>query len=346
MPQAPLMGLNPLTDLDVETLILTGLEALEENGITSFHGEYDFKSLRYPDDIEHFFMQGHYINLYINVQRSSRYYTGGSTNAETGQQTPASYNYPIQNQTTFGIPNPLLPTSQQYNTTNYDYFGRAIEASGNLGSMASTYSTQRITQAISLYIPDTMSFSSQLGWEASSLQEMGGRLLQGIAGGLDTLMKGNPFSALMHKGGKLYDIGRDVGGAFGYAINPQLLVLFRGIGLRTFTYDFFFTPKNEREAESIRNIVRAIRFHAHPEASEFYGLYYIAPSTFDIDFMHRGRRNTKIHQVKTCVLTNYTVDYAPFGWSTFVDGMPIQTRLTLTFQEIEALTKQDVAQGY
>ncbi len=331
MPQAPLMALNPLTDLDVETLILTGLEALEENGITNFHGEYDFKSLRYPDDIEHFFMQGHYINLYINVQRSSKYYNG--TNYVYNTIEDSGYGFPITKK-------------NEYKATNYDYFGRAIEGSGNLGSMASTYSTQRITQAISLYIPDTMAFSSQLGWEASSLQEMGGKLLSGIAGGLDMLMKGNPFSALMHKGGKLYDLGRDVGGAFGYAINPQLLVLFRGIGLRTFTYDFFFTPKNEREAESIRNIIRAIRFHAHPEASEFYGLYYIAPSTFDIDFMHRGRRNTNVHQVKTCVLTNYTVDYAPFGWATFVDGMPVQTRLTLTFQEIEALTKQDVAQGY
>jgi hypothetical protein len=123
-------------------------------------------------------------------------------------------------------------------------------------------------------------------------------------------------------------------------------VLFRHIGLRSFTYDFFFTPKSQREAQSIRNIIRAIRHHAHPEAATSMGLYYIAPSTFDIDFMHRGRQNNNIHKVKTCVLTNYTVDYAPYGWSTHVDGMPVQTRLTLTFQEVESVTRQDVIEGY
>lgn len=333
MPQAPLMGLNPLADLDIETAILTGLEALEENGITSFHGAYKFNSLKYPDDIEHFFMHGHYINLYINVQTSSKFYNG------------SSYTYQTKNETTFGIP------VESYKTTNYDainndYFGRAIGGNSSIGGAINSYSTQRITQAISLYIPDTMSFSSQLGWEASSLQEIGGKLLSGIAGGIDSIMSKNYFNSLKHKGGKLFDIARDVGGAFGYAFNPQLLVLFRHIGLRTFTYDFFFTPKSEREAESIRNIIRVIRHHAHPEAATSMGLYYTAPSTFDIDFMHRGRRNTNIHQVKTCVLTNYTVDYAPYGWSTHVDGMPVQTRLTLTFQEVESVTRQDVIAGY
>lgn len=337
MPQAPFMGLNPLADLDVETLILTGLEALEENGITSFHNNYQFKSLKYPDDIEHFFMHGHYLNLYINVQRGSKFYKEATNDA------PAGYTYNVEDNPTYGN---STTTSTNFNTIDTQYNGRPIPNSGSIGGQISSLSTQRITQAISLYIPDTMSFSSQIGWESSSLQEMGGKLLSGIAGGLDSIMGKNFMSSLKHKGAKVYDIGRDGAALFGYALNPQLLVLFRNIGLRTFTYDFFFTPKSEREAESIRNIIRVIRHHAHPEAAELAGLYYIAPSTFDIDFMHRGERNTNIHQVKTCVLVNYTVDYAPYGWSTHVDGMPIQTRLTLTFQEVESITRQDVIKGY
>ena len=62
--------------------------------------------------------------------------------------------------------------------------------------------------------------------------------------------------------------------------------------------------------------------------------------------MHRGDRNTNIHQVSTCVLTGYDVDYAPMGWSTHVDGMPIQTRMSLHFTETQVITKQDIEDGF
>lgn len=50
----------------------------------------------------------------------------------------------------------------------------------------------------------------------------------------------------------------------------------------------------------------------------------------------------KVFTVKDCVLSNVNVDYAPNGWASYADGYPVQTRLTLQFQEMEMLTKKDV----
>ena len=47
----------------------------------------------------------------------------------------------------------------------------------------------------------------------------------------------------------------------------------------------------------------------------------------------------KIFEVGDCVLRNVNVDYAPNGWAAYNDGYPIQTRLTLQFQEMDIVTK-------
>ena len=190
--------------------------------------------------------------------------------------------------------------------------------------------------------------------------ELGQKLAKSIAGGggskaaADGVGQGGRLNSLRNVAGMLTgstagniaDMGADVAGAFGFAINPQLLVLFRGIDFRSFQYEFYFTPKNQKEAQAVRDIVKTFRFHAHPELMLGQGVFYIAPSTFDIEFMHKGALNENIHKVKTCVLKNYNVDYAPFGWATYTDGMPVQTRLTLQFQEVEIITKEQIEKGY
>ena len=62
--------------------------------------------------------------------------------------------------------------------------------------------------------------------------------------------------------------------------------------------------------------------------------------------MYKGKRNENIFQINTCVLTKLSVDYAPAGWSTYTDGMPVQTTLSMQFKEMEILTKEKVNQGY
>ena len=140
--------------------------------------------------------------------------------------------------------------------------------------------------------------------------------------------------------------GDAVIGMAGMAVNPQIFVLFRGIDLRRFQFDFIFTPKSPQEAKNVRNIIKAFRFHAAPEIRSDFSRYYVAPSTFNIEFMYKDKINQNIFQMTTCVLNRLSVDYAPYGWATFNDGMPVQTILSMSFQETEIITKSKVNEGY
>lgn len=306
---------------------------------------YSFDSLKYPEDIAGSSATGHYVNFFINATKASKYLSQGTY---TYSDPDGSYTYSTTSATS---PGGLDPGS----TWSEDQIMMPQEASQT-----------RISQAISLYIPDSMNYSQGIEWESASLLEAGASLVQSL-GGLAGAIRGK--SGKQKKGGGnvsntiksvsstdgdaiqnairgMIPAGKIASGYAGMAMNPQLLVLFRGIGFRSFQYDFYFTPRNAGEAAAVRKIIRAFRFHAHPELSAGYGVFYITPSTFDIEFMHKGALNKNIHKVKTCALIRYDVDYAPFGWSTYTDGMPVQTRLSLQFQELQIVTKEDIERGF
>lgn len=138
--------------------------------------------------------------------------------------------------------------------------------------------------------------------------------------------------------------------ALGQAFNPQLQVLFTSVGFRSFQFDFVLTPYNQKEADTIWSIVRTFKYRAAPEIvpnSIFsQGLFQKVPDQFNIEFLYNGAPNDKIHKIGVCVLTNIAVDYAPMGWATFGDGTPVQTKLTLQFQEIEIVDKTKIDKGY
>jgi hypothetical protein len=148
-------------------------------------------------------------------------------------------------------------------------------------------------------------------------------------------------------------------GIGGLAVNPQIFCLFRGVDLRTFQFDFIFSPKSKAEAANVRQIIKAFRFHAAPEIDAYSGRYFIPPSIFNIEYMYApigandnpnnvntGKPNENIFRMMTLVLQKLAVDYAPFGWSTYNDGMPVQTHLSMVFKETEILTKAKVNRNF
>jgi hypothetical protein len=138
--------------------------------------------------------------------------------------------------------------------------------------------------------------------------------------------------------------------AIGQAFNPQLQVLFTSIGFRTFQFDFTLTPYSQEEAVAIYNIVKTFKYRAAPEIVSngvmTQGIYQKIPDRFNITFYSNGKENTKINKIAQCVLTNINVDYAPISWATFGDGSPVQTKLTLQFQEIELIDKNKITAGF
>lgn len=237
---------------------------------------------------------------------------------------------------------------------------------------------------INLYMPDTVSMNQHASYKDLSMTEALGKaggayeglneagaikdsfssLYNGLAnaGSMDdalkTMQKNNDApigieaaANVLGKAGVVKN-GADVGAYWlkqgGFALNPQFEVVFTAMDLRTFQFDFTFTPKSAAEAATIREIIKLFRKHAAPNMYEKgAGRYFDVPATFQIEYMHLSKRNENLHKFAPCALQSIVVDYAPeVGWVTFNDGMPVKTRLTLMFKETEILTRQKIEEGY
>lgn len=210
---------------------------------------------------------------------------------------------------------------------------------------------------ISLYMPDSMQFKDNQDFAAVSVTEA-----LGSAGN---------FSQAKAAAGEIAGLAAESTGVFGagikdlsvysngYAINPQLEILYKGPKNREFSYSFKFVPRNRKEAEEIESIIRTLRFHAHPEYAKDLGgsRYLVPPSEFEIDFYigdtvdENGnivsKENKHIPRIGQCVLTGVSTDYAPLGaYSTYFDGTPVEISMDLTFTETVILTKEDILIGY
>lgn len=232
---------------------------------------------------------------------------------------------------------------------------------------------RRTGDSIALYVPDTVNVSYSTQYDDSfSLTDALGKpyfLAQGAVSlfntfknagsesGINTINKaGNdPFvrtavASLIDKvaGTNLRDVALNQGG---YAMNPQLQVLFRGIGFRQFQFDFVLTPYSQEESDIIKKIIEKFKMASAPEITTNgvfnQGLFMKIPDVFDIQFLYKGAENKNVHKIGESVLTNVNVDYAGAGtWATHNDGSPVQIKLTLQFTETVIIDKKKIKEGY
>jgi hypothetical protein len=232
-------------------------------------------------------------------------------------------------------------------------------------------STQLTTDAIALYMPDTLLYSHSQSYDQLSLGgEIGGQVLAAgksaveayERGGLDAV-KGSIDKTAVE--GITQVVGQGVAGslgsgqtgqailaATGRVINPMLEMVYKSPAFRTFQFDFTFYPRDEREALEVQSILERFRFHQAPELLEDAAGFLVPPSEFDIRFYYGGNLNPNIPGVATCVLTSIDINYAPNGFAAYEvpgengpelgrTGMPVAIQLTLQFQETTYLTKKD-----
>jgi hypothetical protein len=153
--------------------------------------------------------------------------------------------------------------------------------------------------------------------------------------------------------------------------------MYKGVNLREFQLSFVFTPKDKAESDAVTNIIDTFSYHFHPDlgdaATGDQGQYFIMPSVFNIQFRYvnidtakdsilnsifgslgplgaaiapssspSASENFKLFKVGDCVLQNMEVNYAPNGWAAHPDGAPVQTTLTLSFKEMNILTRKNL----
>ena len=235
------------------------------------------------------------------------------------------------------------------------------------GSTGLLRTTRLTTDAIALYMPDTLQYDYQQGFDTPSI---GGELLGQIAtagkaaaeqlekdGGSSTTKAAG--AAILTKVGQVgaQAVGGKTGGlgftaVTGKVSNPMLELVYTAPQFREFNFEFTFYPRDEREALEAQRIIERLKFHQAPELADL-SLYLIPPSEFDIKFYYAGAENPNIPPIaESCVLQSMQVNYAPNGFSAYEvpgenkpalgrTGMPVAIQLTLSFKETTFFTKAD-----
>lgn len=208
---------------------------------------------------------------------------------------------------------------------------------------------KRKVATISLYIPDTLNFQYNAGYGNLSLQQV----VNETAGAATSALGNIPKLGTLFKTASLgLSIAQSNAAKLalstqGLAINPQQQLLFDGIDFRTYQLSFTFTPYSRQEAETVKEIIKLFRYHAAPQiTTAAAGMFFVPPSTFDLDFLFNGQRNNNVSRVAESVIENIDVNYAPNGWSAYDNGAPVQTTLTMNFKEIELIDKDKIKAGY
>ena len=327
-----------------------------------------FSTLSYPMDVQQNFQNGHYMLFYVNVQDKTKYYY-----AATENKKKSDYDKIKGESTNEARYAKLLQIKKgKYNTINETLVGGSDyqgESKAKKGVSALFNNTRRITDSVAMYLPPNVEDNTTAGYNdfrtglAGYLAATGQSIkeLQDAEGITKSLVasSGQLLDAAAKKAvSELAEMALGAEGttqlmnkAFGQADNPYMEVLFDAMALRTFTYNFTFAPRNDQEAFEVQRIIQLFRFHMAPELQGSQSRFLTLPSQFDIHYMFLSKdgvasENNFYNRIATCVLQNCAVNYTPNGVKSFEDGGPTQTIMTLTFKEVELLTKDRIADGY
>ena len=149
------------------------------------------------------------------------------------------------------------------------------------------------------------------------------------------------------------DVGKNVfAAASGLAVNNHMALVYRGPSeFRKHDFVFQFFPKNKNESEVMLDIISDFKNGMTPRLASLgsgdnqrlTAPFFKSPRQYEISFHIGGKSvNKYLPKIGTSVLTNLTVNHDPQGIVGFhEDGAPVQTTLSLNFQEIEYLISGD-----
>jgi hypothetical protein len=250
--------------------------------------------------------------------------------------------------------------------------GQIINSSFALetGTTSNQKSLKKPKHTILLPIPKQLSDTTGVDWgdstlsalEAFGLSATSATMEQGIEGGLNALMQGantlknissDPqlakaiTAALSAKAVGV--LGGNVSGrqlisrATGQVFNPNLELLFDGVNIRSFPFSFEFFPRNPKEGEMVKRIIRTLKQSMLAKRDEGGGKIFIAaPDIFQLTYMKGNRKHPFLNSFLPMALTNINISYTGSNtYSTFYDGTPTHMRMDLTFKELNPIYAED-----
>jgi hypothetical protein len=127
----------------------------------------------------------------------------------------------------------------------------------------------------------------------------------------------------------------------GLAINPNLVVMYRGNGIRQFQFMFRMIASSEDEARDIERIAHEFRAGSYGSKNENFLLDY--PDQFKFMYLTPGGMpNQYLPPPATLVLNSVTMSNNPSTNLFHANGAPVEVTLSLMFREIRALNREDI----
>lgn len=248
--------------------------------------------------------------------------------------------------------------------------GGAAGAAGGAGAvgLAKAFKNDAVyDQMVSVYLPFCTKINNE---DTFQYEDTSQAVMQGLGSfavsPLDTAMQGayvGADKALQSVPGLGRGLGGAVGAGTGKVLNPVLEKLFKQKDFRNFSFSWEFYPRNQAEADTVRDIIETFRYHSHPardaesESKEDNKVEVIlrVPAEFEIRFLSTNPNpnqggfveNEYIPKIARCALNSVAIDYTPNSiWSSFENNAPTAVTMTLQFSEIGLLTREDISKGY
>ena len=135
--------------------------------------------------------------------------------------------------------------------------------------------------------------------------------------------------------------------ATGQILNPNLELLFQGSNIRSFPFTFDFAPRDRREAQEIKGIIRAFKQSMVPRTDSSggpiaSGIFIKSPKVFLISYKSGNKAHPFLNRFKACALLDMNISYTASGtYATYQDGTPVHMNMTLIFKELNPIYAED-----
>ena len=204
---------------------------------------------------------------------------------------------------------------------------------------------------------------TQVGLQALSSGSIGNNLSQVIAGAItDPALKSQLIAkfgldAVRLSTAGLIDVSPEdfLARTTGTIGNPNAELLFRGVKMRQFSFEWTFFPRSDTEATTVRKIIRFFKQNSAPAqgssidasgTSSENGTIVFAPNTFFVQFLNNKQDLKSVFKMKKSALTGMNITYTPSKqWQSVDDpnvkSQPIGMILQLQFTELVPIYQND-----
>jgi len=224
----------------------------------------------------------------------------------------------------------------QYETANLGVLGGALEQGlrGQNAFAGATRNGQLVPTASALAAAAV----------AKGAGEVAGALIGKLAAG-----NAGAILGVSAAGGAFEGLSPAVRSATRIASAPNQRTLFQQVQIRSFAFTFKMIANNAQEAQEIKNIVKFFRQELYPEkialGESGVPLAYKFPNMFEIQVRNKNGVNPAF-DIQRCYLRDIQTSFNSTASGMYNDGNFVEVDISLAFQEIVALDKQKIRDGY